>query len=103
MKTDIINIKIDPITKKKAHRIADEMGFSLSTLIAAYLKQLIKTQTIYFNNKNEQPSEWLINELKQAERDEKAGDVSPTFGNMKNAITWLKDPKAKYINGKNAD
>ena len=104
MKTAVINIKTDPQTKKRAQKIASAMGFGLSAILNAYLRQMVKDQSISFSVKpKEEPSDWLINELKQAEKDEKQGYVSPTFENVEDSIAWLKDPKAKYINGKNAN
>ena len=101
MKTEIINIKTDPLTKKKAHRLASNLGFSLSTLINAYLKQLIKDETVHFSNRPaEVPSKWLEKSLAYAATDEKEGYVSPTFDNVEDSVKWLLDPKAKYINGK---
>jgi len=47
MKT-IINIKADREIKKKAQKIADELGLSLSAVINAYLRQFIRNREIYF-------------------------------------------------------
>jgi addiction module RelB/DinJ family antitoxin len=104
MKTEVINIKTDPGTKQKARQIAHEMGFSLGTIVNAYLKQLIKERAVSFSvNPKEEPSDWLINELKQAEQDRRLGFVSPEFNNFEASTGWLKDPKAKYVNGKYAN
>ncbi len=100
MKTDVINVKIDPQTKKQARRYADEMGFSLGTLITAYLKHFVKTKIVYFNYNNEEPSEWLINELEQAKKDREEGWVSPGFTTTKDMMAWIKNPKRRYANGK---
>ncbi|MDZ4243890.1 MAG: hypothetical protein U1C57_02185, partial [Candidatus Doudnabacteria bacterium] len=93
MKSEIINIKTEPETKRKAKKLASDLGLSLGTLLNAYLKQFIKTKTVTFGIAAEEPSEWLINELKQAEKDEKNGYTSPAFDNAKDAIAWLNDPK----------
>ena len=45
MNTAVVNIKVDPKVKKQAKKVALELGFSLSALINAYLRQLIKTKT----------------------------------------------------------
>lgn len=49
MKSQIINIKTDPPTKKQAQELARELGFGLSTLLNAYLKQFIKDKAVYFS------------------------------------------------------
>lgn len=100
MRTEIINIKTDPVTKKKARKIASELGFGLSTLLNAYLKQFVKTKTATFGPSKEQPSEWLIESLRRAEKDEREGWVSPAFDNVEDSMAWLKDSNRKYRNGK---
>jgi antitoxin component of RelBE/YafQ-DinJ toxin-antitoxin module len=41
MYTAVINVKTHPEIKSQAKKIAEELGFSLSSLVNAYLKQLI--------------------------------------------------------------
>lgn len=48
MKT-IINIKTDKKIKKDAQKIAADLGFSLSAVINAHLKQFIRNKEIYFS------------------------------------------------------
>lgn len=98
MNTAVVNVKIDPKTKKEAQKVARDLGVSLSSLIKAYLKEIIRTKTVTFSARPEVPSEWLIKTLKQAEADRKAGRVSPTFDNAQDAIAWLNDPNRKYEN-----
>lgn len=51
MKTAIINIKTDVHTKEEAQRLAEELGFSLSSIVTASLKQFIRTQEIHVSAK----------------------------------------------------
>lgn len=44
----IINIKVDPIVKKKVQKVAHDLGMPLSTIINAYLRQLIYTKEVHF-------------------------------------------------------
>ena len=99
MNTAVINVKIDKKTKFQAQEIAANLGFSLSSLINGYLRQLIKSKTIHFSLQEENPSEYLIQALKESEEDRKAGRVSPSFNNAKDAIKWLDDPKSRFANG----
>lgn len=93
-KSAIINIKIDPRVKMQAKKVAEELGFSLSSLVNAYFKTLIKTKEVHFvANPREEPSEYMIKAIKEAEKER--GD-SPTFSNAKNAIAWLKNKSRKY-------
>lgn len=47
MKT-VINIKTDKEVKKDAQKIASDLGFSLSAIINAYLKQFVRNKEVYF-------------------------------------------------------
>lgn len=96
MNTAVVNVKVDPRVKKEAQRLAEDLGLSLSGLINAYLKQIIRTKTVSFSTAPEEPSEYLINALKESREDIKAGRVSPAFENADDAITWLNNPKKKY-------
>ncbi len=100
MRTEIINIKTDPVTKKQAQKTARDLGLSLSTLLNAYLKQFVKNKTVTFGASQEEPSEWLIKSLEAAKKDEEEGWVSPAFDNVEDSIAWLKDPNRRYQNGK---
>jgi len=90
MNTAVINIKIDPKTKKEAKIVADELGFSLSSLTVALLKQVIRKRSVNFNLNLEEPSPYLIRILKQNRRDFKAGRISPTFTNAQDALKYLQ-------------
>lgn len=98
MSTVVINIKTDPKVKVKAQRVASELGFSLSSLINGYLKQLTREKTVHFSLSEEGPSEYLIKAIKEAEEDRKVGRVSPSFDNAKDVIDWLNDSERKYMN-----
>lgn len=84
----IVNLKVDPKTKKEAQRIAEEIGVPLSTLLKSYIKQLIRTKRVSFDL-SEEPSEYLLEAMKEAEEDLKNNKASPVFDDPKKAITWL--------------
>ena len=48
--TVTISIRTDPKTKKEAEKIANNLGFKLSTLLNAYLKKLVRTKEIRFSD-----------------------------------------------------
>ncbi len=97
MNTAVINIRTDLGLKSAAQKVAEELGFSISSLVNAYLKQLVKTKTVHFSGE-EEPSDYLIKLMKEAEEDRKAGRVSPSFDNAKDAIEWLDSSlKKKYV------
>ena len=49
MKTSVLNIKIDPKVKNEAQKVADELGFTLSAIITASLKNLARSKTVSFS------------------------------------------------------
>ncbi len=87
MNTAVINIKTQPETKIKAQTVAKELGLNLSSIINAYLTQLIKTKTVTFSV-SEEPTKYLIKMLKKSQEDIKAGRVV-SFKNAKDAIKYL--------------
>jgi addiction module RelB/DinJ family antitoxin len=99
MNTAVIITKTEPQVKVRAQKVAKDLGLSLSSLINAWLRQLIKTKTIVFSAADEEPTQYLLDALRKSEEDIKAGKISPSFDNAKDAIAWLEDPKATYKNG----
>lgn len=97
MNSTQINIKIDTETKKRAQKAASEIGFSLSRIIIAYLREFGRTKTVYFSSGEEEPSDFLIASIKRSEEDRRMGRVSPAFDNAEDAIKWLrrKDGKSR--------
>lgn len=99
MNTAVINIKTDPVVKKKAQKVAIELGMSLSGLVNGLLNQVIRTKTVTFSVSNEEPTEYLLQALKESKEDIKVGRVSHGFDNVDDAILWLEDPNTRYQNG----
>ena len=87
MNSAVINIKTNPVVKAKAQKIAEELGFSLSSLINGYLKHLVKTKSVNFTT-SEEPSDWLIKILKENEKDKKAGKLI-SFKNFEDEMAYL--------------
>lgn len=104
MKKSVINIKVEQKVKKQAQEVAEELGFTLSSLLNAYLKEFVRTKEVSFSLEKELvPSEYLKKSLAETEEDIKKGYVSPAFDTVEESIAWLKDPNARYVNGKRAD
>ena len=99
MKTAVINIKTTPTVKTRASKIANELGFGLSSLINGFLNTLIKTKTVEFTAiPKETPNAFMIQALKEAENDIKHNRVSPAFDNAEDAIAYLDKESKKYAN-----
>jgi addiction module RelB/DinJ family antitoxin len=88
MNDTFINIRTDKKLKQEATKVADNLGFSLSTILNAYLKQLVKTKTIHFEESYE-PTPYLKRLIKEADKELAEGKGSPIFDNAKDAVAWL--------------
>lgn len=88
MNTTVINLKIDKRTKKEAQKVAEEFGVSLSSLIKAYLRQLIRTQKTILTTE-EKPTEYMLEALRESKEDIKAGRVV-SFNNLDKAIDYFE-------------
>jgi addiction module RelB/DinJ family antitoxin len=87
--TAVIQIRTDPKLKEQAQAVADELGFSLSSLIKAFLKNVTKTKSVTFTT-DERPSPWLVKQIKQAEKDIKSDDYH-SFDNNEKALKFLNN------------
>lgn len=88
MNTVSILIKTDLQLKIKAQKIASKMGLSLTSIINRYLKHFITTETITFSTRDEKPTQYLINALKESEEDVKAGRVI-SFKSKQDELDYL--------------
>jgi len=85
--TAVINVKVNPELKVQAQNLAEELGFSLSSLVNACLKQIVRTRIVSFDA-SEEPSEYMIKALKESKADIKAGRVV-SFESGKEALKYL--------------
>ncbi len=90
MSYTVVATRVDPQTKKEAMETAQSLGMPLSVVIKAFLKQFIRTKSVEFSARNEEPSEYLIKTIKQALKDKKEGKASPVFNTGKEAVKWLE-------------
>ena len=91
MNTASIFVKTEPKIKEEAQKTAAELGFSLSSLINAFLRQFVKTKTITFSAKelDEIPNAHLRSLIEKAEEDLKKGNTSPKFKTADEFIDYL--------------
>ncbi|MBI4973076.1 type II toxin-antitoxin system RelB/DinJ family antitoxin [Candidatus Roizmanbacteria bacterium] len=97
MNTAVINVKVNPRVKTQAQQVVEELGLSLSGVINAFLKQLVRTKSVSFTT-SEEPTAYLLQALKESHADIKDGRVSPSFTSAKDATQWLnKHKKTKRV------
>jgi len=89
MKTAFIGFKTAPTIKTRAQKVAQDMGFNLSTLLNGFLTHLIKTRRIEFTAyPQEEPSEYLASALKEAEEERKKGEIV-SFKDSQKAVDYV--------------
>jgi DNA-damage-inducible protein J len=85
----VISVKIDKKTKKEAQEVAESTGLTLSTLIKAYLRQVVATRRIeLFAPEPMTPK--LESLIAQVESEIVSGKVSKRFKSRKAFIADLK-------------
>jgi addiction module RelB/DinJ family antitoxin len=83
-------VKTDPKVKQEAQKTAAELGFSLSSIVNAFLRQFVKTKTIHFSvHDDEIPSPYLQELMRRAEENLKKGNTSPKFKTADELIEYL--------------
>lgn len=92
MSTTVMTLKTDKAIKGKAQKIAKSMGFSLGTLLNAFMRQIVREKEISFSAiRREQLRPEMQALLEEAERDLIEGkNISPAFDNAKDAVAYLK-------------
>jgi len=85
--TAVINVKVNPELKAQAQNLAEELGFSLSSLVNACLKQIVRSGSVSFSV-SEEPTEYMLKALKESKADIKAGRVV-SFERGKDALEYL--------------
>lgn len=88
--TTIVNVKVDQEVKLQAQRVAEDLGFTLSGVINAYLRQLVRTKTVFVSETYNEPSELLLAIVKEA-RNERNANKHYSFKNNKEAVNFVDE------------
>jgi len=88
--TTVLNVKIDKQLKKQAQDVAATIGLPMSTIVATGLREFVRSRSITVSDYPRIKPE-VEAELLRLSKDAKAGkNLSPSFDNATDAITWLK-------------
>ncbi|MHB8710444.1 MAG: hypothetical protein ACYC6X_02755 [Minisyncoccota bacterium] len=91
MKTTMINIKTNKEVKRQAQKLAEELGFSLSALVTASLKQFVRTREVRFSAAPRM-TPYLEGVIREVEKDIKSKkNLSPAFTNAKDMDAYLRN------------
>ncbi|MBI1857174.1 hypothetical protein HYS01_02785 [Candidatus Saccharibacteria bacterium] len=72
MNTSVISIKTDPKTKKELQGFAESLGMTVSGLINAQVRQMLRDRKVVLTDTLE-PTPYLENIMRQTEKDLKTG------------------------------
>ena len=84
----IFNFKTDKKLKAEAKKLADEIGIPLGTVMNSFLKQFVREREITFSTRVYEPTTFLVQALKEADREFKYGQVK-TFSSFTVTSTTL--------------
>lgn len=87
--TTVISVRLDKDLKEAAQEVAKSVGLPLSTLISAYLHQVVATRQITLSAP-EQMTPHLEALLKESEANIAAGNISEPFDNVEDFLAELK-------------
>lgn len=85
MATTLLTIKVEESDKKKAQKLAKQLGFSLSGVMKAYLQKFLREKRL---NVGLELTDWAKEELRKSKQDVKAGRVV-SFEDGKAALAYL--------------
>lgn len=86
-----MTIKTDKSLKRAAQKTADELGFSLGTLVNAFLKQFVRTKEVNFSMERFVPNAKTTRLLKMIMKDMKTGkNTTGTFTDVDKMDAYLK-------------
>lgn len=87
----VLNVKIDPVLKKRAQSTAKALGLPMSIVVAASLRDFVNTRTITISDSPKLKPE-IETELLAMSANAKADnfdDYSPAFENLETSFKWL--------------
>ncbi len=87
MKTSALSIKIDPKVKKEAQKVANRLGFTLSAIINASLKNLTRSKTVSYSLL--EPTPLLKKAIESARADRVRGKSIGPFKSSKEMMKSL--------------
>ena len=83
----MMNIKIDKVLKTKASKLAEDMGFNLSSVVSGMLRNFVTTRELSVTM-SPHMTPYLEGAIREVMKESKS-DRSPNFKNTKDAIAWL--------------
>lgn len=89
MSNTVLNVKLDPDLKRQAQAAAKVLGLPISTVVAAGLREFVRTRSITISDPPQLKPEVEAELLKISADAKKGINVSPAFDNLEDAFAWL--------------
>ncbi len=93
MNTSVVNVKVDKQVKKDAQEVAEDLGFTLSSLVNGFLRQLVRSKTVNFSISYE-PTPYLEDMLLESSKQVKKGEVV-SFSRAEDALKYVEKLSTK--------
>ncbi len=87
----VLNVKLDPTLKRQAQAAAKALGLPISTVVAAGLREFVRTRSITISDPPRLKPEVEAELLKISADAKKGINVSPEFTDLEEARKWLDD------------
>jgi addiction module RelB/DinJ family antitoxin len=91
----VLNIKLDPKLKKQAQEAAKALGLPISTVVAASLREFVRTRSITISDPPRLKPEVEAELLKISADAKKGSNISPAFDSLDESFVWLDKEVAK--------
>lgn len=88
MNTTTLQVPLTKSLKTQAKAVARDYGFSSLQELVRFLLTKVSKRELTVNA--EEPSDYLIRVMKQAEKNLKTGNHSPAFKTGEEAVAWLE-------------
>lgn len=85
----VLNVKIDPKLKTQAQQAAKALGLPISTVVAAGLRDFVRTRSITISDAPRLKPEVEAELLEISAKAKKGIDVSPAFHSIEESFAWL--------------
>jgi antitoxin component of RelBE/YafQ-DinJ toxin-antitoxin module len=85
----VLNVKLDPVLKRQAQEAAKALGLPISTVVAAGLREFVRTRSITISDPPQLKPEVEAELLKLSADAKKGINISPVFDNLAESFAWL--------------
>lgn len=85
----VLNVKINEELKRQAQEAAKAVGLPMSTVVAAGLKEFVRTRSITLSDETNIRPEVEKEIIRLSKNAREGKDLSPVFENLEDSFKWL--------------